>query len=96
MFKISKTSPKFLHKLETAIRSGLDHAGIASPRIISEPVRTTRLHRVCVLSDGFKNLRPSERQDLIWRITADALTKEEQMRISMILTLTPSEFEGAD
>jgi|GEM_PF-5619796 len=93
MFKVSRTSPKFLHKLETEILGELGKVGI-SARIITEPVRSTKLHRVCVLSDKFKHMKPSERQDLIWRIAGNALSKEEQMRISMILTLTQDEFEG--
>lgn len=93
MFKVSKTSPKFLHKLESAISDELGKVGI-SARIITEPVRSTKLHRVCVLADKFRNMKPSERQNLIWRIADTALNREEQMRISMILTLTPEEFKG--
>ncbi len=58
------------------------------------PVPTTRLYRVAVLAPKFKELKHSERQNLVWRITERAISPDEQMRISMILTLTPDEMTG--
>jgi len=36
----------------------------------------------------------SERQNLVWKITDHALLPDEHLRISMILTMTPPEFQG--
>ncbi len=96
MPKVIKAPVKFLQKLETAVREGLSNAGIDKVEFISESIRNTKLNRVCVLADGFEYLRPSERQDLIWRIASQVLTREEQLRISMILTLTRDEMEGVE
>jgi hypothetical protein len=44
-----------------------------------------------VVAAGFKKLWHSERQELVWRIANRALSRDEDLRISMILTLTPEE-----
>ena len=95
MFTVSRTSPKFLKRLRDALITDLKQAGIENAKIKTEPVRTTKLHRVMVVSEQFKHLRPTERQDLIWRIAGQALTPEEQLRISMIVTVTPEELGAA-
>jgi len=95
MFTVSRTSPKFLKRLRDALVNDLRQAGIEDAKIKTEPVRTTKLHRVMVVAEQFKHLRPSERQDLIWRIASQVLTPEEQLRISMIVTVTPDELVAA-
>lgn len=87
------TSPAFVDRLKKAIVDGLKIAGIPA-EVDSEPVPTTKLHRVIVLAPKFKALKHTERQDLVWRIAEQALSPDEQLRISMILTLTPDEAEG--
>ncbi|MBN1344832.1 MAG: hypothetical protein JXQ73_19215 [Phycisphaerae bacterium] len=47
-----------------------------------------------VTAKKFGQLRPSERQDLVWRIIKQHFSAEEQLLISMILTLTPDELQG--
>jgi hypothetical protein len=49
---------------------------------------------VGVFSPQFKDLGHSERQNLVWRIAEKELSQEDQMRISMILTLTEDEAKG--
>jgi hypothetical protein len=95
MFKVSRTSPKFLKHLRDALVDELEKAGIRDVAVKTEPVRATRLHRVLVEAGGFKHLRPSERQDLVWRIADSVLQADERFRISIILTLTPEELQGA-
>lgn len=90
---VVKTIPLFLDRLKTALVDGLKLAGITA-EVDSEPVPTTKLHRVLVLAPKFKVLKHSERQDLVWRIAERALAPDEQLRISMILTLTPDEAAG--
>lgn len=85
--------PAFVGRLAKALVEGLRAAGIAA-EVDSEPVPTTKLHRVIVLAPKFRALKHTERQDLVWRIAERALSPEEQLRISMILTLTPGEADG--
>jgi hypothetical protein len=89
----TRNEPAFLARLKEALTDTLRANGIAA-EVDTEPVPTTRLYRVAVLAPKFKRLRHSERQDLVWRIAERALSPEEQMRVSMILTMTPDEAEG--
>jgi hypothetical protein len=88
-----KTRPAFLNQLRKAIVDALKANGIQA-QVRSEPVPTTKLYRVAVLSPQFKAMRHSERQSLVWRITERAISPADQMRISMILTLTTEEAKG--
>lgn len=85
--------PAFLRRLTKALVEDLKAGGIVA-EVASEPVRTTKLHRVMVLAAKFKALKHSERQNLVWRIAEQALSPDEQLKISMILTLTPDEAQG--
>jgi hypothetical protein len=85
-----KNAPPFLDRLKTALVKSLRDSGIEA-EVRSEPVPTTKLYRVAVLAAKFKELKHSERQSLVWRIAESALSPDEQLRISMILTLTPDE-----
>lgn len=80
----------FAARLEHILAVGLKTAGIDAS-IATEPVQGTRLHRVYVTAKKFANLRPTERQDLIWRIVGQSLGPDEQLRISMIYVVTPDE-----
>jgi len=62
-----KSAPAFLERLETALVEGLKTSGIAA-EVDSEPVPTTKLHRVMVLAPKFRALKHTERQNLVWRI----------------------------
>lgn len=93
MAKVKTASRLFEDRLADVLQSGLDSVGIDAS-IAVEPVRGTKLHRVQITSSAFEHLRPSERQDLVWRMVGQAFTPADQLRISMILTLTPSELRG--
>jgi hypothetical protein len=80
----------FASRLRDHLIQGLETAGIDAAVDI-ERVQGTKLHRVFVVADAFANLRPSERQDLVWRIADQSLTPEEQLQISMIFTVTSEE-----
>lgn len=85
-----KITIKWLTRLCKAIKDGLSDADIPV-RVAAEPVKGTRLYRVLVVGEKLSALRPSERQNLVWRIAEQVVTPEEQLRISMIMTLTPEE-----
>ena len=57
----------------------------------AEQIPGTGLYRVYVIGKKLAALRPSERQDLVWRIANQELDQKEQLRISTIFTLTPEE-----
>jgi len=86
-------APEFVDELKDALVEGLESVGIDAD-VSVEAIPTTRLYRVLVLASKFKALKHSERQNLVWRIAERALSEEEQLRISMILTLTRDEARG--
>lgn len=88
-----KNPPAFLERLKKALVDGLGAVGIVAD-VDSEPVPTTKLHRLMVLAPKFKALKHTERQDLVWRIAEQTLSREDQLKVSMILTLTPAEADG--
>jgi hypothetical protein len=88
-----KRAPAFLTRLEKALVDDLK-ANKINAEVDTEPVPTTLLYRVTVVAPKFKALKHSERQSLVWRIAEKALSPDEQLRISMILTLTREEAEG--
>ena len=88
-----KAAPEFVDELKDALVEGLAAVGIAA-EVSVEAIPTTRLYRVLVLAPKFKALKHTERQNLVWRIAERALSPDEQMRISMILTLTRDEARG--
>ena len=87
-----KAPPSFLERLKAALIRALA-ANDISAKVRTERVPTTKLYRVAVLAPKFKALKHSERQNLVWRIADSALSPDEQLHISMILTLTPDEVE---
>ncbi|MBI1785485.1 hypothetical protein HYR69_10110 [Candidatus Sumerlaeota bacterium] len=86
---------KFAEKVRRVLLDGLRGAAIPA-KIETENIPTTKLCRVRVLTPKFKKLRHFERQNLVWRIIDHGLDKDEQLRISMILTLTPDEMNGKE
>ena len=80
-------------RIRSLLEEGLAIGGI-NAKVSTEAVRGTKLTRVLVAAPGFKSLRPSERQDLVWRILGSSLNHEDQLRISMVTTLTPDELSG--
>ena len=88
-----KKPPSFLESLETALISGLNAAGIRA-KVDWEPVPTTKLWRLMVVASKFAALKHYERQDLVWRIASQTLDRDQQLMISMIITMTPDEAAG--
>lgn len=88
-----KRAPAFLTQLKTALVEGLS-VGKIKAAVQAEAVPTTHLYRVTVVAPQFKALKHSERQSLVWRIAERALSPEDQLRISMILTLSCDEAAG--
>ena len=84
---------KLVKDIRCEIATGLLVGGI-SANVKVESVKGTKLVRVEVISQQFAALRPSERQDLVWRILGGKLGRDDQLRISRILTLTPDELAG--
>lgn len=76
--------------LANHLETDLSTAGIRA-KIETEPVPGTQLVRVYVVADQFAHLRPTERQDLVWRIVSRHFTADDQLRISMIYTVTEEE-----
>jgi hypothetical protein len=93
MAQLTAAQKGLTSRLRRVLDEGLAIGGIDA-RVSTESVRGTKLTRVLVTAPGFKSLRPSERQDLVWRIVGASFDREEQLRISMILTLTPDELAG--
>ena len=94
MAKVKELSGAFEGRIGDALRKGLRIAGIQPARISVGPIQGTKLHRVIVEAPAFKKLRPTERQDLVWRIIGQKFPPDDHLRISMILTVTPAEFRG--
>jgi hypothetical protein len=88
--KLAHKPPAFLTRLKKALIDTLHDTGIDAT-VDMEPVPTTKLYRVAVLAPQFKKLKHSERQSLVWRILEKAISPDQQMRISMVLTLAPDE-----
>jgi hypothetical protein len=83
-------NPPFVAELKEALGSELKQVGITA-KVSFERVPATKLYRFGVLARKFKTMPHSERQNLVWRIADRTLPAEKQIRISMILTLTPEE-----
>lgn len=94
MAKVETRPNAFKEQVCQALKEGLKTAGIRSAQVRSEPIPHTKMHRFFVFAKGFENLRPSERQDLVWRAVNREIPRDDQLRISMVLTMTPEEFEG--
>jgi len=82
-----------MNDLGKALRQELSQQGIPADVQI-ESVPTTKLFRVMITAKKFKHLEHAERQSLVWRIVDRHFTPEQQLQISMIVTLTPQELEG--
>ncbi len=93
MAEMRAPSRSFANRIRRVLREGLANSGV-NATVRTEAVRGTRLRRVLVTANEFEHLEPSERQNLVWRIIGQDFVPEEQLQISMILTLTPQELEG--
>jgi hypothetical protein len=82
-----------LEALKREIRLILKNLGIdPNASVEFEPIGRTRVVRVIVVSKGFALLRHEERQKYVWEAAERVLqTPEDRLRISMILTVAPTE-----
>jgi acid stress-induced BolA-like protein IbaG/YrbA len=80
----------FAQRLKQHLTDDLHKSGL-EVEVEVEPVPSTDLHRVTIISSQMQKLGPMERQDLVWRIIGHHFGRDEQLRISMVLTLSPEE-----
>jgi len=90
----TKPHPPLATRIVAALKDGLKTSGFAVEGVEVEAIKGTKVLRVTVVARGFDKLWVTERQDLVWRILNQALTRDEQLRISMVVTLSPSEVVG--
>lgn len=89
MGKVSQTD-SFPTQLSQAISSDLRSLGLRA-KIHIEPVRTTRLVRVFVITSQRDRLEPSEWRRLLEGIFERQFTPKDLLRVSAFYTLTPQE-----
>lgn len=80
--------------MKQKVRKALDAAANdlgATAEVVLEDVPPNRIAGR-MLSPGFAQLSPSERQDLIWRHLDDELNAYERTLVSFIVTDTPTEY----
>lgn len=90
----SNNRQEFQKRVRGVLSKGLAEAGIQAT-IRTEAIPQTKLTRVQIVSPTFRQLRHSERQDLVWRIIGQHFTANEQLHISMIMTLATQELNAA-
>src|SRR5690349_21798314 len=97
MPKVIRRKPRstLADRVVSALKSGLKTAGFTVTAIQTEPIKGTKLFRVTLIAKGFEKIWHTERQDLVWRILQHVITPEEQLHISMVLTLAPTEATAA-
>ena len=83
--------PPYIVRLRNAIDEELSKLDIAPTEVSVEPIARTNLFRFRIVAPKFSKLRHIERQDLVWRVVRLHLGDDEQLRISTITTVTPSE-----
>ena len=92
MAKVSK--PGFVNRLRQRLQAGLKGVGIDAI-VEAEKVGSTRLYRFRITAPKFAKLSHRERQDLVWRIVGQELDPDQQLLVSMVTTMTPSELGEA-
>jgi hypothetical protein len=93
MSEVATATQTFAERLVQALRDGLEKVGIEA-EIETEPVRGTLLVRAGVVSPQWEPLTYGDRQEVVWRIADRFFSRDEQLHISSIWTLTPDEMEG--
>jgi stress-induced morphogen len=61
----------------------------------SEKVGPKGRFRLEVISPKFKKMTQLQRQDAVWDVVNDALSREATLDVSLILTYSPAELAGA-
>lgn len=86
--------PAFVRALKSALSDELSRVGLRADVSI-EQIASTKVYRIHVVAAQFKDFRHFERQDLVWRIAEQVLGPDDRLRISSIMTYTPTELKGA-
>ena len=86
--------PLHIARLRMQLHDELAKVGIDRAKVEVEHVVGTKLYRFSVIAPGFRRLRHSERQDLVWRIADQTLDQSQQLSIASIVTATPAEMAG--
>jgi hypothetical protein len=89
-----KVQDKLPGRVASVLEKDLKAAGFSVEAIETEPIKRTKLFRVTLIAKGFEKIWVTERQDIVWRILQESFTKAERLRISMVVTLAPSEAVG--
>ena len=90
MPEVAQKSQPLATRLREVLVRGLNEVGITA-EIETEPIRGTRLCRALVISPQFEDMWLSERQAVVWDIIGRSFPVEDQIRISIVVTLTPEE-----
>jgi acid stress-induced BolA-like protein IbaG/YrbA len=88
MAKGTVTEPSYVERLIKALKRKLPRS-----HIHSEFVRADR-YRFVVINKKFDDMDHPDRQHIVWDIADDALPKEDLRKVTMILTVAPSEISG--
>lgn len=59
----------------------------------AEPVNGGGRYRFLMLSPRFKEMTHLQRQDAIWDMLGEVLSREENMDVSIVLTFAPGEMD---
>jgi acid stress-induced BolA-like protein IbaG/YrbA len=78
---------EIVERIRVAIEKGLPGA------IIDDMAEVRAGGRVggAVIWSEFRGIEQIERQEKLWAVLGEALSREEQLQISLIITLTPDE-----
>lgn len=90
MPEVSAPADRFGDKLRSVLQRGLHERSIEA-RVSTEHVRRTTLHRAMVVSPQFEDMSHLERQEVVWQVIRSKLSPDEQLRISIVMALTPEE-----
>lgn len=77
--------------MRAALKDYLRSLGVTTLLVRSEVVTHTNFRRFLVVAQKFASMRYQDRQEVVWRIARTVLTQEEQLLVSMIVTVTPRE-----
>ena len=81
-------------RIEAVLREWLAHAGLGRVSFRFRHIRGTHLVTFEIISAGFRELGPRERQALVWRALETDLSRDDHMRVCVVLALTPKEDEA--
>jgi hypothetical protein len=81
--------PAFIEALVDALKRELPRA-----KVDVERVPRTNRYRLAVVAPQFSRMRHPKRQNLLWDIVEKVLKRDELLRVSMIIAMSPAEFRS--